>query len=70
MMTPAFSRSEKHLNLAGSKAEGTHESHVIEPAFDVCPSLQRMHWYNRGIPQDGENVLAGQGLGLTVIGGQ
>ena len=52
MMTPAFARSEKHLNLSGSKAEGAHESHVAAPAFDVCPSLQRVQ---RDAP-DGEKL--------------
>ena len=57
MMTPALDRSEKHLNLSGSKAEGTHEttSHVAAPAFDVCPSLQRVQ---RDAP-DGEKLSGG-----------
>ena len=35
MMTPAFARSEKHLNLAGSKAEGTQVSHLVKSGDEV-----------------------------------
>ena len=40
MMTPAFDRSEKHLNLAGSKAEGAQVSHLAEPGDEVKPTPQ------------------------------
>ena len=40
MMTPAFARSEKHLNLAGSKAEGTQVSHLVESGDEVKPTPQ------------------------------
>ncbi len=40
MMTPALDRSEKHLNLAGSKAEGAQVSHLVESGDDVKPTPQ------------------------------
>ena len=43
MMTPAFSRSEKHLNLAGLKTEGTQGgilSQDVETGDEVKPTPQ------------------------------
>ena len=40
MMTPAFDRSEKHLNLAESKAEGVQVAHLVESGNEVKPTPQ------------------------------
>ena len=56
MMTPAFSRSEKHLNLAGSKAEGTQVSHLAEPGDEVKPTPQGVQ---AAAPADGATKSGG-----------
>ncbi len=56
MMTPAFARSEKHLNLAGSKAEGTQVSHLAEPGDEVKPTPQGVQ---AAAPADGATKSSG-----------
>jgi hypothetical protein len=43
MMIPACWRSEKHLNLSGSKADGTQVSHLGEFGGEVKPAPQGVH---------------------------
>ena len=56
MMTPAFARSEKHLNLAGSKAEGAQVSHLAEPGDEVKPTPQGVQ---AAAPADGATKSSG-----------
>ena len=56
MMTPALDRSEKHLNLAGSKAEGTQLSHLAEPGDEVKPTPQGVQ---AAAPADGATKSGG-----------
>ena len=56
MMTPALDRSEKHLNLAGSKAEGTQVSHLAEPGDEVKPTPQGVQ---AAAPADGATKSGG-----------
>ncbi len=79
MMTPAFSRSEKHLNLARSKAEGTQVSHLAEPGDEAKPTPQGVqsaapadgaiksgrHVAHDGWPSIGEKEPALQAVGCV-----
>ena len=56
MMTPAFDRSEKHLNFAGSKAEGAQVSHLAEPGDEVKPTPQGVQ---AAAPADGATKSSG-----------
>ena len=56
MMTPALDRSEKHLNLAGSKAEGAQVSHLAEPGDEVKPTPQGVQ---AAAPADGATKSGG-----------
>ena len=58
-MTPAFSRSEKHLNLTGSKTEGTQGgilSQDVETGDEVKPTPQGVQ---AAAPADGATKSGG-----------
>ncbi len=56
MMTPAFARSEKHLNLAWSKAEGVQVSQLVESGDEVKPAPQGVQ---AAAPADGATKSGG-----------
>ena len=56
MMTPAFARSEKHLNLAGSKAEGAQVSYLVKSGDEVKPTPQGVQ---AAAPADGATKSGG-----------
>ncbi len=56
MMTPAFARSEKHLNLAASKAEGVQVSQLVESGDEVKPTPQGVQ---AAAPADGATKSSG-----------
>ncbi len=59
MMTPALDRSEKHLNLSGSKTEGTQGgilSHVVDFGGEVKPEPQGVQ---EAAPADGATKSSG-----------
>ena len=58
-MTPAFARSEKHLNLSGSKMEGTQGgilSQDVETGDEVKPTPQGVQ---AAAPADGATKSGG-----------